>query len=335
MYKFWLFCVCICLFSCDSGRQYHKFAGETMGTYYAITYQGVQPQQLKEEIDELLIGYNNSLSTYIPTSFISKLNKSETGTSLPDEDKYFAIVLKRANELKKITNGKLNTGIMPLLRYWRDNSTSIDSTKSNALRKIVLASEFDMSDIDDEVFVSKSLPESELDFSSLAKGYGIDVISEHLEAKGIENYLVDIGGEARAKGMSKSKTPWKLAINKPIEGAGLTEMELVVSLSDQSIATSGSYRQFYEKDGKKIAHIMDPKTGYSTTSDLLSATVIADDCMTADGIATALMVSSLEEAKRFLIENKYAACLIYDANGDTKFEKFYANGFDEIVLHSK
>jgi len=335
MSKVWLLCISIFLFSCGDGNQYHKFAGETMGTYYAITYEGNQPHKLKEEIDQLLIEYNNSLSTYIPTSFISTLNKSEQGIALPKDDKYFAIVLKKANELKELTKGKLNTGIMPLLRYWRDNSTSIDSTKSNALRKIVLASDFKMEQNQGDIFISKSQPESELDFSSLAKGYGIDVISNYIEQKGVDNYLVDIGGEARARGVSKSKTPWKLAINKPVEGAGLTEMELVVSLAEKSIATSGSYRQFYEKDGKKIAHIMDPRTGYSTTSDLLSATVIADDCMTADGIATALMVSSLEEAKRFLQKNKYSACLIYDGDGDTKFEKYYANDFDEIVLHSK
>lgn len=325
-----LFCV-----SCQKEAEYHKFSGETMGTYYSVTYEGHDVKKVSTEVDALLLSFNNSLSTYIPSSLISKLNASENGIYLPKEDIYFEPVLKRANILKDQTNGKLNTAIMPLLRYWRDNTTQIDTAKSQEIRKLVASSRFEIQNTDNGKFISKSDQNAELDFSSLAKGYGIDIVGDYLISIGVENFLVDIGGEARAQGMSNNKAPWRLAINKPIEGSKLTEMELVVALDNRSIATSGSYRQFYEKEGKKIAHIMDPLTGYSTTSDLLSASVIADDCMTADGVATALMVSTLEEAKAFLVEHKYQACLIYDNDGDEKLEKYYANGFEELVLHSK
>jgi thiamine biosynthesis lipoprotein len=321
--------------SCQESMEYHKFSGETMGTYYAVTFEGRNPQKVKTAVDDLLISFNNSLSTYIPTSLISKLNASAEGVYLPDGEIYFEPVLKKAELLKNQTNGKLNTAIMPLLRYWRDNSTKIDTTESQEISKLVSTSTFEIVNRDGSKFISKSDRRAELDFSSLAKGYGIDIVGDYLVSIGVENFLVDIGGEARAHGISSSKAPWRLAINKPVEGSSLTDMELVVALSGKSIATSGSYRQFYEKDGKKIAHIMDPMTGYSTTSDLLSASVIADDCMTADGVATALMVSSLEEAKSFLEEYNYLACLIYDGDGDEKLEKYYANGFEEIVLHSK
>jgi len=306
-----------------------------MGTYYAVTYEGHDLSKVKVEVDALLVSFNNSLSTYIPTSLISRLNASDTGIYLPKEDIYFKPVLEKSNFLRNQTNGKLNVAIMPLLRYWRDNTTQIDTSISQEIRKLVESSKFEIRETNDGMFISKSDERSELDFSSLAKGYGIDVVGDYLRDMGVENFLVDIGGEARAQGVSSTNTPWRLAINKPIEGSKLTEMELVVALENKSIATSGSYRQFYKKDGKKIAHIMDPITGYSTTSDLLSASVIADDCMTADGVATALMVSSLAEAKAFLAEHKYPACLIYDKDGDEKLEKYYANGFDELVLHSK
>jgi thiamine biosynthesis lipoprotein len=335
MYRFALLILVLVTISCSKTAEYHKFSGETMGTYYAITYQGSNPHKVKNEVDNLLVDFNNSLSTYIPSSLISKLNESETGIDLPIDDPFFEPVLKKATELQQVTNGKLNTAILPLLTYWRDNSTKIDSTKSKELQQLVANSKFNILEGKNGKFVSKSDARAKLDFSSLAKGYGIDVIGYYFEKEGVINYLVDIGGEARGSGVSKSEQPWKLAINKPMEGSALTEMELVVQLSGQSIATSGSYRQFYEKDGKKIAHIMDPITGYSTTSDLLSATVITDDCMTADGLATALMVSSLEEAKAFLAENNFKACLIYDADGDSKLEKYFANGFEELVLHSK
>lgn len=321
--------------SCQNDAEYHKFSGETMGTYYAITYQGNAPQKVKEEVENLLLDFNNSLSTYIPSSLISRLNKSDAGVSVPMDEIFFEPVLTKAKQLQQITDGRLNTAIMPLLSYWRDNSTKIDTAKSLEIQQIVSNSKFEIIENDGKKYISKSMPEAQLDFSSLAKGYGIDIIGQYFEKSGVVNYLVDIGGEARGAGVSASGQPWKLAINKPIDGSGLTEMELVVILTNQSIATSGSYRQYYEKDGKKIAHIMDPKTGYSTTSDILSASVIAEDCMTADGLATALMVGSLEDAKQFLKNHSYKACLIYDADGDSNLDKYYANGFEELVLLTK
>ncbi|MFT6781025.1 MAG: thiamine biosynthesis lipoprotein [Saprospiraceae bacterium] len=321
--------------SCGRSSEYHKFSGETMGTYYLITFQGESPQKVKSDVERLLVDFNNSLSTYIPSSFISQLNDSEGGILLPMNDPFFEPVLNKATELQTLTNGKLNTAILPLLTYWRDNSSKIDSAKSKELQQLVANSKFEIIESENGKFVSKSHVKAKLDFSSLAKGYGIDVIGSYFEKLGVTNYLVDIGGEARGAGMSQSGQKWRLAINKPVEGSSLTEMELVVQLSGESIATSGSYRQFYEKGGRKIAHIMDPITGYSTTSDLLSASVIAEDCMTADALATALMVSSLEEAKTFLVKNNIKACLIYDSDGDSKLEKYFANGFEELVLHSQ
>jgi len=306
-----------------------------MGTYYAVTFQGDGPQNVKSEIEQLLIEFNNSLSTYIPTSLISKFNDSDAGIPLPDADPYFEPVLARADQLKEMTDGRLNTAIMPLIKYWRDNDTAIDSAKVEKLTKLVNQSETTIETVNGSSFIRKSDPATRLDFSSLAKGYGIDVIAQYLSEQGVENYLVDIGGESRAKGKNKTGQAWTLAINKPKEGAGLRTQELVLQLQDKSIATSGTYRQFYQKDGKKIAHILDPLSGLSIDSDLLSASVIADDCMTADGLATAMMIYNLAGAKDFLSKHDYPALLIYDGDGDENFERYYANGFDAMVVNGK
>ena len=328
-----LFVITLC--SCDKEPQYHRLVGETMGTYYSLTYEGIAPIVVREDIEELLREFNNSLSTYIPSSFISQLNASKEGIALPDNDIYFAPVLERAIELKSLTNDRLNVMIMPLLKYWRDNSTAIDTSTVMQLREVVHTSDFSIIQKDGKSFVKKTNPDAKLDFSALAKGYGIDVLGDYFENKGIKNFLVDIGGEATARGVNPKGISWSLAINTPKEGSSLTDMEVVIGLQNKSIATSGTYRQFYEKEGKKIAHIMDPISGYSTTSDLLSASVIANDCMTADGVATALMVMDMKDAKEYLKQNNYPACLIYDKDGVDPLEKLYFNGFDSIVITSK
>ncbi len=312
-----------------------------MGTYYAITYQGNDPIEVKKDIEKILLDFNNSVSTYIKESTISRLNSSEIGIALPKGDIYFLPVFEKANELFGLTKGDLNTSIAPLVNYWgfgykgKDQITSVDSLAVDSILAIVNQSKFEIVNKDGMDFVSKSNPNAEIDFSSLAKGYGIDVLAYYFDKNEVENYLIDIGGEARAHGVNSADLPWSLAINKPKEEAELNDLEIVLQLKNKSIATSGNYRIYYENGGRKFAHILNPKTGFSALTNLLSASIIADDCMTADGLATAMMVKGLEGAKQFLQENQYPACLIYDADGDDDLEKYYANGFKELVVKEK
>ena len=312
-----------------------------MGTYYAVTFNGNDPQNVQKEIDKILVDFNNSVSTYVKESTISKLNKSEGGIEIPEEDPYFLPVLKRSREMYDMTDGALNTSVAPLVNYWgfgykgKEAISRVDSMAVDSILNIVRQSSFNVEEKEGQRYVRKSIPKAEIDFSSLAKGYGIDVLADYLDKKGVEHYLIDIGGEARARGVNSKSKPWTLAINKPRDDAEANEMEIILGLKDRSIATSGNYRIFYEKEGRKFAHIVDPKTGFSALSNLLSASVIADDCMTADGLATAMMVKGLEDAKAFLDKNNFPACLIYDADGDDDLEKYYANGFKEMVLNEK
>lgn len=312
-----------------------------MGTYYVVTYEGLHPERTRQEIEQLLIDFNNSVSTYIKESTISQLNSSKTGIDLPSDDLYFKPVHERAKELYKLTGGSLNTSVAPLVNYWgfgykgKDEITKVDSIAVDSILNIVNRSTFEIVEKEGKEHVLKSIPNAEIDFSSLAKGYGIDVLAEYLEAKDVVNYLIDIGGEARAKGNNSSGNTWTLAINKPKDNAPVDDLEIILMLDNKSMATSGNYRIFYENGGRKFAHILNPTTGYSALSNLLSASVIADDCMTADGLATAMMVKGLEGAKEFLESNKYPACLIYDADGDDDLEKYYANGFKEMVVKER
>jgi len=341
--NFWFYIIGLTILqvSCSPPEQYHKLFGETMGTYYTITYQGKAPEKTKQEVEEILIDFNNSVSTYIDTSTISRLNKSEKGILLPDSDPYFKPVLDRSLMLYELTDGALNTAVAPLVNYWgfgykgKDQITRIDSVAVDSLLTIVNESIFTIEKRDEGNFIKKSIPNAEIDFSSLAKGYGIDVLAQYFEEKGVEDYLIDIGGEARARGKNNQGLAWTLAINKPKDDAPVDDMEIILQLQDKAMATSGNYRIYYESGGRKFAHILNPKTGYSALSNLLSASVIAEDCMTADGLATAMMVKGLEGAKAFLQKNEYPACLIFDADGDDDLEKYYANGFKEMVVKEK
>jgi thiamine biosynthesis lipoprotein len=333
--------VAIFFASCDQKVQYNKLLGETMGTYYAITYEKKNQLNTKKEIEKILLDFNNSVSTYVKESTISKLNRSKQGITLPENDLYFRIVFEKANQLHTLTDGDLNTAIAPLVNYWgfgykgKEQVTQVDSVAVDSILSIVKQSTFELVRKDGNDYISKSISSAEIDFSSLAKGYGIDVIAEYLMKNNVENFLIDIGGEARAKGVNNLGKIWSLAINKPKDDAPIDDLEIILNLKDQSLATSGNYRIFYENGGRKFAHILNPKTGYSALSNLLSASIIADDCMTADGLATAMMVKGLEGAKEFLNVNKFPACLIYDADGDDKLEKYYANGFKEMIIKEK
>lgn len=335
------FLLAMLLSACKPQVQYHKIVGETMGTYYAITFSGTAPEHKKQAIEQLLDEFNNSVSTYVKESTISNLNRSGEGILLPKKDPYFVPVFERSKTLSKLTDGALNTSVAPLVNYWgfgykgKDQITMVDSLAVDSLLHIVHNSSFEIEREKNMTFLRKSMAAAELDFSSLAKGYGIDVIAQFLDDQNIENYLIDIGGEARAKGVNNQGLHWSLAINKPKDDAPVDDLEIILQLKNKSIATSGNYRIYYESEGRKFAHILDPKTGYSALSNLLSASIIADDCMTADGLATAMMVKGLEGAKTFLSENKYPACLIYDADGDDDLEKYYANGFKDIVVKEK
>ena len=318
----------------ETTERYSEVVGETMGTYYRVKYRDTGQGNLKPTIDSFLYHLNHAeVSTYEPESLISRFNRAEETVVLTDslpimpEDVYphFMACYLNAATTTRATNGLYDPTIMPLVNFWgfgydgRRQATAADSTTVDSLLQFVGIDR--VSTVYPQrgaVKLRKSKPGVQLDFSANAKGYGVDAVGLLLEARGIQDYLVEIGGEDRARGKNDRGGWWTIGINAPSETASVTDYERVVPLKNYSIATSGNYRNFYETaDGAKVSHIINPKTGYPERRRLLSASIFAPDCMTADAYATASMVLGTERALA-LIETLpgIEAYLIYsDADG--------------------
>lgn len=266
--------------------------GQTMGTTYRIVYLDPFERNLKSEVDSLLKAFNQSLSTYITDSEISQFNQSD---SLLFVSPFFLPVLKSSREIFELTDGAFDPTVGPLVNLWGFGPGGPQLKDSVNINSILPKIGFQKIYFNNQ-YVKKEVSEMYLDFSAIAKGYGVDVVSEFLVSKGIDNFLVEIGGELVAKGLNDKGELWKVGINKPEELGSPEELYSIIALQDKGMATSGNYRNFYEVDGLKLSHTIDPKTGRPVRHGLLSATVLADDCMTADAIATALMVMGTERA---------------------------------------
>lgn len=307
--KLTTFCILLSLFACNPGSQQADqstaILGETMGTFYEVkSTEGIS--DYKKGIDSVLVAVNQSFSTYIPESTISKINKNVNNQPLAD--RAFEQVFYKAYAIYKITEGAFDPAIMPVVNYWGfgpKGKKAVTNVDSQAVAELMKYSRFDSTFIKKNTKgvarLSKYHARTQLDFSAIAKGYGVDRVAAYLDEQNLDNYYVNIGGEVRGKGRKKDGSGWKIGINRPEAGSGLNEYELLVELKDLSMATSGNYRNFHEVNGQKYAHILDPKTGFPSKSDLLSATVFSRDCMEADAYATACMVMGFEKS-RALIE---------------------------------
>ncbi|MEM1217024.1 MAG: FAD:protein FMN transferase [Bacteroidota bacterium] len=270
-------------------------SGETMGTYYRVSYWGQAQAGLKTKLDSVLVALNDEVSTYIPTSAISRFNN---GNSLALADApHFLANWERAQQITAKTDGYFNPTVMPLVNYWgfgytpKNPVTAVDSIKIDSLMQFVGTEQIEYL-TEPQPQLRKRDIRAQLDFSAIAKGYGVDLLAQFLSARGINSYLVDIGGESVASGYKGSPDqPWVIGISVPLEEAALNEYLAAVPLRDQALATSGNYRNFYEVNGQKYSHTINPFTGYPERSRLLSASVLGPDCTTADAFATACMVA--------------------------------------------
>jgi thiamine biosynthesis lipoprotein len=267
-------------------------SGPTMGTTYNITYLDKENRDLQESVDSLLKVFNLDLSTYIPESELSKFNAGDTlDYSLP----YLYPVLKASKKIYENTNGAFDPTVGPLVNIWGFGPYGPELKDSVDIKELLKNVGFTKVDFDEKQ-VRKKLHGIYLDFSAIAKGYGSDVVASYLSSKGIENFLVEIGGEVMARGVNDKGELWKLGINRPEETANPTDLIGIIALQDRGMATSGNYRNYYVRDSVRISHTINPATGYPVQHSLLSATVVAKDCMTADAYATAMMVLGKDEA---------------------------------------
>ena len=242
------------------------------------------------------------MSTYIESSTISRFNRAEAEFELSPSDSHFLANLEAARVIFEQSRGAFDPTVMPLVNYWgfgyseKKPVTRVDSVRIDSLLRFIGFDKVEWRNEEGSVVLRKQYPGVQLDFSAIAKGYGVDLAGRYFEDRGIRNYLVEIGGEVTARGQSPRGDVWKVGINVPREEAAFSELQTAIPLADQAVATSGNYRNFYEVDGVKYSHTINPRTGFPERTPLLSASVIAGNCTYADGYATACMVLGLEEA---------------------------------------
>lgn len=295
-------CLFFFLYSCQSNKDPEiKVQGNVFGTSFHIKYADDLHRNFSKEITELFHKFNQSLSTYHKNSAISSLNKGLLELKL---DNYFKKVFLLSKEIHKNTNGYFDPTVGKMVNAWGFGPVKIEKRPTNKeVDSLMQYVGFDKVSIDGDK-ITKQKAEIFLDFNALAKGYGVDVIAEFLESKNITNYLVEIGGEVRAKGKNKKGLYWSVGIEEP-NFDGTRSLQNVTLLNSESIATSGNYRKFKidESTGKKIAHTLNPKTGFPAETDLLSASVIASHgCGEVDAYATAFMAMGFKKAKALSLQ---------------------------------
>jgi len=306
---------------------YQHNTGFIFGTIYNVTYQ--YDHDINGEILQELNKVDASLSTFNKTSIISQINSGKS----PTVDDMFADVFTLAADISKETDGAFDITVAPLVNMWgfgfkhntMPNSHSVDSIKHFiGYDKVALQGRK----------VVKKDSRVTLDCSAIAKGYGSDVIARLLKSKGIDNFMIEIGGEIVTKGLSEKRLPWKIGVTKPSDDSLNTNQEIqtVLNVTDKAMATSGNYRNFYYKGGKKYAHTIDPHSGYPVQHSLLSATVLANNCATADAYATAFMVMGIEKAKIILDKHPELMAYFIYADKDGKNAVWYSKSMKGKIL---
>ena len=271
-----------------------ELRGATMGTTYQVKYISETVVNLQDEIDSILQDFNASLSTYIYDSEISRFNQ---GTLHKYERPYFYEILQKSQTIYNETSGAFDPTVMQLVNAWGFGPENSAVPPGNVVDSLLQTVGFDSIFFDD-LAVCKLRKNTQLDFSAIAKGYAVDVLMAYLQAQGLEHIFVEIGGEIAAAGRNQESKPWAVYIERPDENK--RSVQALVTLENLAIATSGNYRNFYIKDGQKYAHTISPFTGFPVQHSLLSVSVFAPDCATADGYATAFMVMGLEKAQEIV-----------------------------------
>jgi len=342
-----MFLACTSETSNDSGQKKLKkeqFVGETMGTTLSISYLDSTGMDFSAELSTLLIDINNAVSTYIKASEISIFNHEKDSLFVPLEG-HFARNYNLAKQVYQQTDGWFNPSVMPLVNYWGFGYTEkkmVAQTDSLTIKKLLQLVQFDSIKVQNippnQLLFTKTIKELELDFSAIAKGDAVDQLGLLLERLGIHNYFVEIGGEVRARGTTMNGFNWRTGIRSPQENRAAKELQVAVQLQDLSLATSGNYENYYEdkNTGMKYAHTINPKTGYPEKNQLLSASVFAPDCSTADAFATAFMAMGLEKAFALASERpELEAYFIYSAEDGTLKIKHTPKVTDFMDLNKK
>jgi thiamine biosynthesis lipoprotein len=311
----------------SSQNQRMVLSGATMGTTYRVVYLDKENRDFKQGIDSVLRVFNQSLSTYIPDSEISRFNQVDSvNFTLP----YFYPVLEASREVFENTEGAFDPTVGPLVNAWGFGPEGASRRDSSEIKELLRLVSFDYVDYD-SAGARKLRTGIKLDFSAIAKGYGVDVVAAYLQAKGISNMLVEIGGELVARGQNENGELWRVGVSQPDEEGKAEELYSIIALDNQALATSGNYRNFYEEEGQKFSHTISPFTGYPVRHGLLSATVLAKDCMRADAYATAMMVIGTEASIQLQEDVDDLEVLLIFNNEEGQLQSYISKGLEPYI----
>jgi len=309
-----------------------RFSGRTMGTTYHIKVAASYFEQtghLKKEIEQRLREINQSMSTYISDSEISRFNNALQNDLPVCISNDFYNVLTVSATLYQMTQGAWDGTVLPLIALWGfDGNTETEHIPAQQEINTILQNiGFDKLIIKDNQCLFKKNPQLALDLGSIAKGFGTDQIAAMLRKQGFDNFLVEIGGEVYASGMRHDGQKWRIGVNTPLKEAVYNQVYKMVTLKNKALATSGDYRQFFEKGGRRYSHVLDPRTGYPVQNGVISVSVMADDCTFADGLATALMVMGPGDGLALVKRLNDVECLIVTQSEDGSLNNYYSAGF--------
>ena len=305
-----------------------QLQGEAQGTYYSISYYDSQRRDLQPQIDSLLSAFDQTASLWVDSSLLQRINANITDTV----DPLFADMFDKSQQISRYTDGAFDVRIGRLVQVWGFSFKQREEPDSATIAGLLAAAHADVEIIDGHI--SKTNPATEIDFNAIAQGYSVDMLAAMFDSLGIANYLIDVGGEVIARGCKPDGKPWRVGIERPaVDSISQPVIQTAIALRNASVVTSGSYRKYYEKDGMRYSHTIDPSTGRPVEHTLLSVSVVEQSAWLADAMATAYMVMGLDHARAFIDAHPDgpgtdAVLFIYDDGGTLK--EYATKGFKKL-----
>ncbi len=310
-----------------NNQEYTFLKGQVFGTYYSITYLHPNNKNFNDEITKIFVNFSNSLSVYDKNSIVSRINENDPTV---ETDQFFEDMFNMAKYVSEVTSGAFDITVAPLVNGWgfgiashnHDNEPNVDSLLSFVGYEKIYLQDHKIVKLNNGITI---------DPNAIAKGQAVDVVADFLEKEGCEIFMIEIGGEIYCKGLNPKNEKWHIGIDKPIDNANgeIEELQTILKLSNIGLATSGNYRQFYIKEGKKYAHTIDPRSGFPVHHNLLSATVIAPTSMKADAFATAFMVLGVDSTLTVCNQLQDVECFLIFEDFDGSLKTTYTAGFEK------
>lgn len=318
--------------SCNSRKsEYVKINGFAQGTTYSMSYRDAQKRNLQKQVDSILNAFDMSLSIYKDNSIISRINKNDSTVRI---DSFFDECYRASVKINKETNGAFDITVGPLVQAWGFGLKHREKITKEKIDSLLPLVGMDKLTIDNGRAI-KANPLMFIDVNAIAQGYSVDIIARYFESLGINEYMVEIGGEVYCKGLNSRGENWVIGIDKPYDNNVTPGQDLQAKVglpSGKALCTSGSYRKFFEENGVKYSHEIDPHTGYPAHNTLLSVSVASNNCADADGYGTAFMVMGLEKTKAFLAKRPDLEGFLVYSGPKGEFLTFATPGFDKLIL---